>query len=439
MDDEYLYSYQLPNFDSISTQEAKGSARSNLSSAQKSTIAGESVEVKVAHAGASRQAETESHPTETSDAPTSEISLMEQEIHNFIRDHEDPIYYDSISDFPLGLSDNEDYTAAAQTDRPPSSNSASETGNNDQETDTELVASDLMVSTKDRESEDQQAQQIVDEDVEESASTALENSDLSVEDEEKSPTLDESRSNVDELDELDDSDNGWQPNTPSSKQRIHSRSPDKESGADTSRRRPRLLPASISSKYSGILNSQPDARSITEEEFYGNDIEFQQNGPPTKKQAVAERDGTVGGRKVRKDTERGTDDVLQEDNNDQQEENNAQQEEDNSQQEEDSAQQDKHHTHGVRKVKAPKRPRQPVLRKQHTWWTDEEFDCLRKGLACFKGRQWNAIKKMFPVELQHRTNVQLKDKARSEVRRRIADGIPLGEFEYARTLGQGDE
>src|SRR5438045_4208088 len=63
-------------------------------------------------------------------------------------------------------------------------------------------------------------------------------------------------------------------------------------------------------------------------------------------------------------------------------------------------------------------------------WSQEELDLLEEGMKKF-GTNWSLISDMSSGPLQNRTNVQLKDKARNEKRRREREGIPLGIFQKA--------
>src|SRR2546425_1275688 len=63
-------------------------------------------------------------------------------------------------------------------------------------------------------------------------------------------------------------------------------------------------------------------------------------------------------------------------------------------------------------------------------WSQEELDALEEGMKKF-GTNWILILNMDSGLLNNRTNVQLKDKARNEKRRREREGIPLGVFERA--------
>jgi hypothetical protein len=63
-------------------------------------------------------------------------------------------------------------------------------------------------------------------------------------------------------------------------------------------------------------------------------------------------------------------------------------------------------------------------------WTQEELEELEEGMKKF-GTNWTLILSMSSGALKNRTNVQLKDKARNEKRRREREGIPLGIFQKA--------
>lgn len=48
-------------------------------------------------------------------------------------------------------------------------------------------------------------------------------------------------------------------------------------------------------------------------------------------------------------------------------------------------------------------------------WTEEETKCLREGMALYalRKQRWALIKKQFPVQLQQRSNIDLKDRWRN--------------------------
>jgi hypothetical protein len=69
-------------------------------------------------------------------------------------------------------------------------------------------------------------------------------------------------------------------------------------------------------------------------------------------------------------------------------------------------------------------------KKKRVEWSQEELDLLEEGMEKF-GTNWSLILDMSSGPLQNRTNVQLKDKARNEKRRREREGIPLGIFQKA--------
>ncbi|RIA98828.1 hypothetical protein C1645_812319 [Glomus cerebriforme] len=81
---------------------------------------------------------------------------------------------------------------------------------------------------------------------------------------------------------------------------------------------------------------------------------------------------------------------------------------------------------------APLMPQNKFIRKKRKRieWTQEELDELEEGMKKF-GTNWTLILSMSNGPLNHRTNVQLKDKARNEKRRREREGIPLGVFQKA--------
>ncbi|KAI8075890.1 uncharacterized protein B0P05DRAFT_546822 [Gilbertella persicaria] len=76
-------------------------------------------------------------------------------------------------------------------------------------------------------------------------------------------------------------------------------------------------------------------------------------------------------------------------------------------------------------------PFKHTSRKAPVPWTPEEIDALEMGLIQYKSRKWSDILKAYPV-LKNRGQGQLKDKARSEIKRRERDGIDLGGFYYAK-------
>ncbi|KAI9248040.1 hypothetical protein BDA99DRAFT_252296 [Phascolomyces articulosus] len=61
-------------------------------------------------------------------------------------------------------------------------------------------------------------------------------------------------------------------------------------------------------------------------------------------------------------------------------------------------------------------------------WTSEELEALENGIGAF-GTRWVAIKERYKETLRARTNVQLKDKARNELKFRKLAGEPLGVYE----------
>ncbi|KAF7721034.1 hypothetical protein EC973_005532 [Apophysomyces ossiformis] len=159
--------------------------------------------------------------------------------------------------------------------------------------------------------------------------------------------------------------------------------------------RSRALPGTII-KRRRLLEPQPNERELNEQDFYGRDIDFQRQQEPNEVRSLSSQTGTVEEDEV-----------------------------DESQQGETNG--------GESASRVPVIPARLKIRKEHTWWSEEELKCLREGLAIVKGRHWSAIKQMYPSQLQHRTTVQIKDKARNEVTRRIREHLPLEEFKYSLT------
>lgn len=76
----------------------------------------------------------------------------------------------------------------------------------------------------------------------------------------------------------------------------------------------------------------------------------------------------------------------------------------------------------------------PKDRKKPERWTDAEVDALKRGLSLVKAPRWTEIKiKMHPA-LQKRSNVQLKDKAKTELKKLARQGkterSQLGVWQY---------
>ena len=59
-------------------------------------------------------------------------------------------------------------------------------------------------------------------------------------------------------------------------------------------------------------------------------------------------------------------------------------------------------------------------------WTQDEQDALDEGLQRY-GRQWVKIKEQYPVS-HNRTNIQIRDKAKSIARMRRRKRIPLHHY-----------
>ena len=66
-------------------------------------------------------------------------------------------------------------------------------------------------------------------------------------------------------------------------------------------------------------------------------------------------------------------------------------------------------------------------RKRYTPWSNDELAALENGLQQH-GPQWRKIKTESPAILAQRTNVQLKDKARTEYTAREKAGLDLGVY-----------
>lgn len=70
-------------------------------------------------------------------------------------------------------------------------------------------------------------------------------------------------------------------------------------------------------------------------------------------------------------------------------------------------------------------------RRKFAFWTSEETVALEEGLSRF-GPSWVKIKKAYPEALRNRSNVQIKDKARTEYNYRLQSGLPLEMYECLR-------
>ncbi|KAI3643303.1 hypothetical protein MP228_012858 [Amoeboaphelidium protococcarum] len=77
----------------------------------------------------------------------------------------------------------------------------------------------------------------------------------------------------------------------------------------------------------------------------------------------------------------------------------------------------------------PKIPRPPESQKRAKLaWTEQEVACLEYGMKKY-GNSWSYILNEYREHFHpHRTNVDLKDKARNEKNRRIRHGLDLGPF-----------
>ncbi|KAG0744753.1 hypothetical protein G6F57_009004 [Rhizopus arrhizus] len=73
-------------------------------------------------------------------------------------------------------------------------------------------------------------------------------------------------------------------------------------------------------------------------------------------------------------------------------------------------------------------PTELNLRKERENWTAEEEEALEEGLREVKGPFWVTIKEHVHPKLVSRTNVQIKDKAHGEMKKRKREGLELGPF-----------
>ena len=72
------------------------------------------------------------------------------------------------------------------------------------------------------------------------------------------------------------------------------------------------------------------------------------------------------------------------------------------------------------------------VRRARTTWTDEEVNAIEQGLLRYRGTCWSLILKDGQrIFNSIRTQVDLKDKARNEKKRRQRLGLQLGGFMYA--------
>ncbi|CAO3589410.1 unnamed protein product [Absidia cylindrospora] len=73
-----------------------------------------------------------------------------------------------------------------------------------------------------------------------------------------------------------------------------------------------------------------------------------------------------------------------------------------------------------------------VKNKAYTKWSSDEVDALDEGLQYYRGRQWrNILTKYAHRFAPGRTNIDLRDKARNEIKSRKIRGQDLGGFQYA--------
>ncbi|KAI8976469.1 hypothetical protein BDB01DRAFT_347763 [Pilobolus umbonatus] len=73
-----------------------------------------------------------------------------------------------------------------------------------------------------------------------------------------------------------------------------------------------------------------------------------------------------------------------------------------------------------------RKPRRPQKRrKEAVPWTAEEVEALEVGILSYKGPYWASIRDFVKPRLDNRTNVQIKDKARNELKKRQRENLPL--------------
>lgn len=84
----------------------------------------------------------------------------------------------------------------------------------------------------------------------------------------------------------------------------------------------------------------------------------------------------------------------------------------------------------------PFRRRFQKLRKIHEPWTPAEVEALKQGLMEFKGNHWQDIIDCSGGVLANRSNIQCKDKARTELKKLERRGITarneLGAWGYVK-------
>lgn len=75
-------------------------------------------------------------------------------------------------------------------------------------------------------------------------------------------------------------------------------------------------------------------------------------------------------------------------------------------------------------------------RKKPEPWTDDEVNALKRGLSHYNAPLWAAIRLYVHPALQKRTNMQLKDKARTELKKLERQGkterSQLGVWQYVK-------
>jgi predicted ATPase len=75
-------------------------------------------------------------------------------------------------------------------------------------------------------------------------------------------------------------------------------------------------------------------------------------------------------------------------------------------------------------------------RKARQPWNAFETFAIELGLRQFEDSRWADIKKRFPMVFSNRTAVQIKDRARTELKRRQKENEPLGPYEHIVTERQ---
>lgn len=75
-------------------------------------------------------------------------------------------------------------------------------------------------------------------------------------------------------------------------------------------------------------------------------------------------------------------------------------------------------------------PKTAKKRNPTKFWTNDEIAALEEGLSIIKGPSWEAIKTRMSPRLDDRNGVQIKDKARNEIKYRKLNNEPLGPFAY---------